>query len=306
MAIGGVITTGAHPKALWPGVKAWWGRTYAEHKEEWPMLFQQDNSHMNYEEDVQVTGFGLAFVKPEGMGTQYTSELQGPISRYTHLAYSLGYIVTKEELEDNLYEKVSKRRAGSLAFSFRQTKENVAANVYNRAFNNSFQGGDLVSLLNTAHPNTSGGTFSNMLAVGADLSEASMEDLIIQIMGTTDDVGNLINILPQCLVIPRQEWFNANRLMKSVFQPGTANNDINVIKATGAIPGGIVLNHYLTSPHAWFIRTNCPDGMKMYHRVAISFEQDNDFDTDNAKAKSRERYSFGWTDPRGLFGSNGP
>jgi hypothetical protein len=306
MSIGGVITTGAHPKALWPGVKAWWGRTYAEHPEEWPHLFQQDNSHMNYEEDVQVTGFGLAFVKPEGGGTQYTSELQGFISRYTHLAYSLGYIVTKEELEDDLYEKVSKRRAGSLAFSFRQTKENVGANVYNRAFNSSFVGGDSVSLANTAHPNTSGGTFSNMLAVGADLSEASIEDLIIQIMGTTDDVGNLINIMPQQLIVPRQEWFNANRIMKSVFQPGTANNDINVIKAVGAIPGGIVLNHYLTSPHAWFIRTNCPDGMKMYHRVAITFEQDNDFDTDNAKAKSRERYSFGWTDPRGLFASNGP
>jgi hypothetical protein len=306
MAIGGVITTGAHPKALWPGIKAWWGRTYAEHKEEWPMLFQQDTSHMNFEEDVQITGFGLASTKPEGAGTVYTSELQGPISRYVHLAYSLGYIVTQEELEDNLYEKVSKRRSGSLAFSFRQTKENVGANVYNRGFNSGFVGGDLVSLLNVAHPNTSGGTWSNMLSVGADLSEASMEDLIIQIMGTTDDVGNLINIMPQALIIPRQEWFNANRLMKSVFQPGTANNDINVIKATGTIPGGIVLNHYLTAPHAWFIRTNCPDGMKMYHRVAITFEQDNDFDTGNAKAKSRERYSFGWTDPRGLFGSNGP
>ena len=306
MAIGGVITTGSHPKALWPGVKAWWGRTYAEHAEEWPLLFEQDSSHMNYEEDVQITGFGLAPVKPEGSGTNYTSELQGFISRYVHLTYSLGYIVTKEELEDDLYEKVSKRRAASLAFSFRQTKENVAANIYNNAFSSSYPGGDTVSLLNTAHPNTSGGTFSNMLAVGADLSEASLEDLIIQVMGTTDDVGNLINIMPQRLIVPRQEWFNANRIMKSVFQPGTANNDINVIKAEGAIPGGIALNHYLTAPHAWFLRTNCPDGLKMYNRVSITFEQDNEFDTDNAKAKSRERYSFYWTDPRSLFGSNGP
>lgn len=304
--IGGVITTGNHPKALWPGIKAWWGRTYAEHQEEWPHLFQQDTSHMNYEEDVQIIGFGLASVKPEGAGTVYTSEVQGFISRYVHLAYSLGYIVTQEELEDNLYEKVSKRRAASLAFSFRQTKENVAANIYNNAFSSSFLGGDGVSLLNTAHPNTSGGTFSNMLSVGADLSEASLEDLIIQIMGATDDVGNLINIMPQSLLVPRQEWFNANRIMKSVFQSGTANNDINVIKAEGTIPGGIHVNHYFTSPHAWFLRTNCPDGMKMYQRVAISFEQDNDFDTGNAKAKSRERYSFFWTDPRGLFGSNGP
>jgi hypothetical protein len=306
MAVGGVINTGTHPKALWPGVKAWWGRTYAEHAEEWPMLFELDTSHQNYEEDVQITGYGLAPIKSEGSGTIYTSELQGFISRYVHLTYSLGYIVTKEELEDDLYESVSKRRAASLAFSFRQTKENVGANIYNRAFTAGFNGGDGVSLLNVAHPNTSGGTFSNVLAVGADLSEASLEDLIIQIMGATDDVGNLINIMPQRLIVPRQEWFNANRIMKSVFQSGTANNDINVIKATGAIPGGICVNHYLTSPHAWFIRTNAPNGLKMYQRVAISFEQDNDFDTDNAKAKSRERYSFFWTDPRGLFGSNGP
>lgn len=304
--IGGIITTGSHPKALWPGVKAWWGRTYNEHAEQWPMLFDQDTSNQNYEEDVQVTGFGLVPVKPENSGTVYTSEQQGFITRYVHLTYSLGYIVTKEELEDNRYEVVSKRRSGSLAFSFRQTKENVAANIYNRAFNSSFTGGDGVSLLNTAHPNTSGGTFSNMLSVGADLSEASLEDLIIQIMGTTDDVGNLINIMPQRLLVPRQEWFNANRIMKSVLQPGTANNDVNVLKATNAIPGGIAMNHYFTAPHAWFIRTNCPNGMKMYQRVGITFEQDNDFDTDNAKAKSRERYSFLWTDPRGLFGSNGP
>jgi hypothetical protein len=306
MAVGGIINTGTHPKALWPGIKAWWGRLYNEHPEEWPMLFEQDTSHMNYEEDVQVTGFGLMPIKTEGSGTLYTSELQGFISRYVHLTYSLGYIVTKEELEDDLYEKVSKRRSASLAFSGRQTKENVAANVYNRAFNSSFQGGDGVSLCNVAHPNTSGGSFSNMLAVGADLSEASLEDLIIQIMGATDDVGNLINIMPQRLLVPRQEWFNANRILKSVFQAGTANNDINVLKATGAIPGGIHVNHYFTSPHAWFLRTNCPDGMKMYQRVAMTFEQDNDFDTDNAKAKCRERYSFFWTDPRGLFGSNGP
>lgn len=302
----GVINTSSHPKALWPGVKAWWGRTYAEHAEEWPMLFDRSTSKQNYEEDVQITGYGLAPVKSEGSATTYDSEVQGWISRYIHVTYSLGYVVTQEELEDNLYTEISNRRAGSLAFAFRQTKENVAANVYNRAFSASFVGPDGVALLSTAHVNTSGGTFSNKLAVDADLSEASLEDLIVQMMGAQDDRGLLINVMPKCLVVPRQEWFNANRILKTVFQPGTANNDINVLKATNAIPEGIYLNHYLTSAHAWFIRSNVMHGMKMYQRVAISFEQDNDFDTGNAKAKSRERYSFFWTDPRGLWGSNGP
>jgi len=163
-----------------------------------------------------------------------------------------------------------------------------------------------VSLLNTAHPNVSGGTFSNKLAVDSDLSEASLEDLIVQMMGAQDDTGNLINVMPRCIVVPRQEWFNANRILKTVMQSGTANNDINVLKATNAIPEGIYLNHYLTAAHAWFVRSNVQNGMKMYQRVPISFEQDNDFDTGAAKAKSRERYSFYWTDPRGLYGSNGP
>lgn len=302
----GIINTSTHPKALWPGVKAWWGRTYAEHKEEWPYLFDQFTSRQNYEEDVQITGFGLAPVKTEGQGTAYDSEQQGPVSRYIHTTFSLGYQVTEEEMEDNLYAKVSNRRAAALAFAFRQTKENVAANVYNRAFNASYVGGDGVSLLNTAHPNTTGGSFSNKLAVDADLSEASLEDLITQMMGATDDRGLLINIMPKCLVVARQEWFNANRILKTVFQSGSANNDLNVLKSTNAIPDGIYLNHYLTAAHAWFIRSNVMDGMKMYQRVPISFEQDNDFDTGNAKAKSRERYSFYWTDPRGLWGSNGP
>jgi hypothetical protein len=302
----GIITTGAHPKALWPGVKAWWGRTYAEHKEEWPALFDRHTSKQNYEEDAQITGFGLAQVKSEGAPVAYDSEIQGFITRYVHVTYALGYIVTKEELEDNLYPQLSNRRAGSLAFSFRQTKENVAANIYNRGFNSSFTGGDGKALFATDHPNTSGGTFSNKLAVDSDLCEASLEDIIVQMMGAQDDRGNLINVMPKCLIVPRQEWFNANRILKSVFQSGTSNNDINVLKATNAIPEGIYLNHYLSAAHAWFMRTNIQNGMKMYQRIAISFEQDNDFDTDNAKAKSRERYCFYWTDPRGGFASNGP
>jgi len=300
-----IITTGAHPKALWPGVAAWWGRMYNEHKEEYPDLFDQDTSKKNYEEDVQLTGFGLAPVKTQGAPVSYDTEQQGPVSRYTHVAYALGYIVTKEELDDNLYMEVSKTRARANAFSMRQTKENVAANVYNRAFNSSFTGGDGVSLSNASHPNTTGGTFSNQITTAADLSEASLEDLIIQLMGATNDRGLKINLMPKCIVVPRQLWFEANRILKSVLQNDTANNAVNVLKATNAIPEGIKVNHYLTDPDAWFIRTSCPDGLKCYQRIAPQFSQDNDFDTENAKAKCYERYSFGWSDPRSLWSSPG-
>ena len=302
----GVINTGTHPKALWPGIKAWWGQVYDEHPEEYIHLFDKDTSSQNYEEDVQLTGFGLAQVKPEGQGTAYDSEVQGFVTRYTHIAYALGYIVTKEELDDNLYENVSKRRAAALAMSFRQTKENVAANVYNNAFSNTYAGGDGVALCSTAHPNTSGGTFANKPTVDVDLSEASLEDAHIAVMGFQNDRGLLINVMPESLHVARQEWYNANRILKSVYTPGSANNDINVLKATNALPKGIHVNHYFTAPHAWFMRTNVMNGMKYYERVSISFDQDNDFDTMNAKAKGYERYSFGWSDPRAVYGSNGP
>ena len=302
----GIITTASHPKALWPGIKAFWGQVYDEHKEEYSNLFDSDTSSMNYEEDVQLTGFGLAPVKSEGSGVAYDSELQGFTTRYTHVAYALGYIVTKEELDDNLYEQVSRRRAAALAMSFRQTKENVGANIYNRAFNATYLGGDGVSLANTAHPNTSGGTFANKPSVDADLSEASLEDALTAIMGFQNDRGLLINVMPRSLVVDRQNWWNSNRIMKSAYTPTTANNAVNVLVATNALPEGIVMNHYLSSPNAWFVRTNIQNGLKYYSRVGIQFDQDNDFDTMNAKAKGYERYSFGWTDPRAIFGVNGP
>jgi len=302
----GIIMTSNHPKALWPGIKAWWGRMYNEHQTEYTDLFESFTSNQAYEEDVQIVGFGLVPVKTQGGVVTFDSEIQGPVTRYTHVAYALGYIVTHEELKDNLYEAVSKTRAGALANSFRQTKERVGANIYNRAFNTSFVGGDGVSLCNTAHPNTSGGTWSNRLSVDADLSEAAIEDMCIQIMQATDDRGLLINLMPKSLHIAPANWFNANRILHSVYQTGTANNDINVVKATNALGTGVKVNHYFTNPQAWFLRTNVQNGMKYYEREAIMFDQDNDFDTMNAKAKGYERYTFGWTDPRAVYGSNGP
>lgn len=304
---GGLITTGSHPKALWPGVHAFWGQVYNEHAAEYTDLFDQLDSNRAYEEDVQITGFGLASVKPEGGSLSYDSEVQGYISRYTHIAYALGYKVSFEELQDNLYEEVSMRRAKANAFSINQTIENVAAAVYNDAFTGSvYLNADGQSLCSAAHVNATGGTYSNALTPAADLSESALEDMCIQIMGTQSDRGLLINVMPQSLHVPRQEWFNANRILKSVLQSDTTSNNINVLKATNALPGGIKMNHYLSAPHAWFIRTNCPNGMQMFWRNRPMFDQDNDFDTKNAKAATYMRFSLGNTDPRGIFGSNGP
>jgi hypothetical protein len=302
----GVILTSNHPKALWPGVKAWWGRAYDDHQTEYTDLFDTFGSDKSYEEDVQITGFGLAPIKAQGAAVTYDSEVQGPTTRYTHIAYALGYIVTHEELKDNLYSEVSNTRAASLARGFRQTKERNGSGVYNRAFTSGYTGGDGIVLCSTAHVNTSGGTWSNRLAVDADLSETALEDMITQIMQATDDRGLLINLMPKSLHIAPANWFNANRILKSVYQTGTGNNDVNVVKATNALPMGIKLNHYFTAPQAWFLRTNVANGMKYFEREAISFTQDNDFDTMNAKAKGYERYTFGWTDPRAVYGSNGP
>jgi len=299
-----VITTGTHPKALWPGIHEWWGLKYNEHPEECKDLFTSASSDQAYEEDVEATGFGLAPVKSEGSSTLYDSETQGVTKRYTHVAYGLGYIVTYEEMRDNLYERLSRRRAGALAFSFRQTKENVGANVYNRAFDSDYTGGDGKEMIATDHP-TLGGDSSNRLTVNADLSESSIEDLMIQIMQAKNNRGLKIALVPQSLHVHPSDWFEANRILKSVLQNDTANNAINVLKATNALPKGIKVNHYFTDSDAWFIRTNCPNGAMLFQREAISFEQDNDFDTKNAKAASYERYSVGWTDWRDVWGSAG-
>lgn len=303
----GVINTGSHPKLLWPGIHAIWGQIYNEHAKEYGDLYNELDSDKAYEQDVEVTGFGLAPVKAQGAPVQYDSEVQGIVTTYSHVAYALGYIVTYEELRDNLYEEVSMRRAKANAFSINQTIENVAAFLYNNAFTTTYYTtADNAALISTSHVNATGGTYSNALSPAADLSEAALEDLTIQIMGTQNDRGLLINIMPESLHIPRQEYYNANRILKSVLQSNTANNNINVLKAVNAFPKGIKLNHYFTAPHAWFIRTNCPNGMQMFWRDRPMFDQDNDFDTKNAKAATYMRFSVGASDPRGIFGSNGP
>jgi hypothetical protein len=300
----GIIATSNHPKALWPGIAAWWGRTYGEHAMEYPDLFSKEGSSKNYEEDVQLTGFGLAPIKAQGASVAYDSETQGFVTRYTHVAYSLGYIVTYEEMKDCLYEMVGKRRAQANAFSMRQTKEIVAANVYNRAFSSSYVGGDTKELLATDHPSAAG-DWANELATPADLSETSLEDLLIMIMTAVNDKGLKISLMPKSLHIHPNNWFEANRILKSSLQNDTADNATNVLKMVNAIPEGIKMNHYFTDTDAWFVRTNAPRGMVMFQRDSYPLKQDNDFDTDNAKSKAYDRYSVGWTDPRGLYGSAG-
>lgn len=299
-----LITTGNHPKALWPGVKAWFGASYDKHEEEWSKLFIVESSDKAWEEDVLMTDFGLAPVKNQGMSVSYTTHSQGYIKRYTNVTYGLGYIVTREEIEDNLYSEVSRKRAESLAFAMRQTKENVHANIFNRAFDSTYTGGDGSELCDTDHPSKAG-TWQNELTTAADLSEVSLEDLCILVMLAENEMGNKINLMPQKLLVPPNLWFEANRVLKSTLQNDSANNAINALRSTNAFPGGIVVNHYLTDTDAYFVLTNCPRGLISYRRRPLEFTKDNDFDTENAKAKSTERYTCGWTDPRAVYGSPG-
>lgn len=300
-----VITTGTHPKTLWPGIKAIFGNAYTERAPEYPEIFDKQTSDKAYEERLEITTFPLAPVKPQGEPVSYVSDSQGYVSRLTNVAYALGFIVTHEEQKDNLYEQVASRRAKAIAFSLRSTKETVGANILNRGWTSGYNGGDGVVLFSASHPSRNG-NWSNTLSVDADLSEAAIEDMIIQIMGMTNNVGLLVQFLPQKLIVARQNWFEANRIMKSVLQNDTANNATNVLKATNALPGGIVMNHYLTDADAWFIKTDCSEGLIYQEREPMGgLQQDNDFDTSNAKAKAYERYVFGWADPRAIVGSAG-
>lgn len=299
-----VINTGSHPLALWPGISKWWGREYNKHVSEYDQIFEMVTSDKAWERDAEVTGFGLAPVKSEGASVRYGSESQGTVTDYINVAYALGYIVTREEIDDNLYEIVSRRRSQALAFSMNQTKEIVAANVLNNGFDSNFVGGDGKELFATDHP-TVDGTQSNELAVAADLSEASLEDLFVQIMNATNSRGLNINLMGECLIVPPSLVFEAERIIKSPLQNDTANNALNAVYSMGLLPKGIKVNHYLDDPDAWFVKTNALRGLMGFQRRPIEFTQDNDFDTDNAKAKCYERYAFKWTDFRGIYGSPG-
>lgn len=298
------ITTGSHPKALWPGVKAFFGKTYAEKPLIADMVFDASTSDKAYEEYVEETGFGLAPVKPEGGSVSYDTDAQGYIARLMNVTYALGAKVTMEAIDDNQYEDVAKKKAKKLARSMRQTKENVHANILNRGFNSAFVGGDGKELLATDHP-TLDGTQANEPAVAADLSEASLEDMLILIRGMKDSRGLRIQAKGIKLIIPPQLEFVATRILSSTNQSGTANNDINAVRAMGMLPGGTVTWDYLTDADAWFIKTDVDDGLIKQQRKAMAFTQDNDFDTSNACMKAMERYAAGWADWRGIVGSPG-
>ena len=304
----GVITTGNISRLLQEGVASVFGQAYNEHPTEHTMLFNQETSTKAFELDQQFEGFGLAPVKQEGDGVSYDSQQEGYTPKYPNLTYAKGFIVTREAMEDNLYELFS-RKARALAFSMNQTTETVAANVYNRAFNSSYlmTGGDGVELLSTAHvrgPSDST-TYSNELATPAALSEAALEDLMIQIAQAKDARGLNIALRGERLIVPPSLGFEAERILNSVLQNDTGNNAINAIRATGVLPGGHMVNHYLSSSTAWFVKTNAPDGLKHKVRQAVRFEQDNDFGTSNARFKADKRDAWGWSDPRGLYGSAG-
>lgn len=296
----GTITTGNHPKDLWPGIKAWFGASYKEYPEEYREIYQVEKSTKAYEEEPGLSGFGLAAIKGEGAAVSYDSETQRYTKRYTHTVYGLGYVVTREALDDGQYEIVSKRRSKRLAFSMRQTKEIVGANVLNRAETSGYTGGDGVVLLSTSHTSTAG-TWSNKLSTAADLSEAALEDLVIQISQATNDRGLNIALRPKKLIVAPGNMFEAKRILKSEMRSGTADNDLNALKGMF----DFTVNHYLTDSDAWFILTDCPEGLKMFERRALEFNQDNDFDTENARAKSTMRFSVGWSDPHGVYGSMG-
>lgn len=301
------ITRSAHPSALWPGIKAWFGLRYKEYGRPWEEYFQRETSDKAYEEIAEAYGFGLAAPKPEGASIQYDNDGEGYKTRFTNTVYGLGYIVTREEIEDSQYKAISERRSAELARSMVSTKNIVHANVLNRGFSGSFPIGDGQPLFSASHPVVNG-TQSNLLTA-ADLSEAALEDAATRIMTMQNNRGHVIGVQPQTLVIHPSEWANAMRILDSDKQSGaktdsTNTNNVNALKVAGVVKK-VVMDPYLTDPDAWFLTTDLPYGLLSFQRRALEFTKDNDFDTENAKAKATERYAVGAADWRGVLGNPG-
>ena len=291
-------------KELEPGLNALFGLEYKRYDNEHAEIYDTENSDRAFEEEVMLSGFGNAQTKAEGSGVSFDDAQETFTSRYQHETIALAFAITEEAIEDNLYDRLASRYTKALARSMANTKQVKAANVLNNAFDSSFKGGDGKELCATDHPTLSG-SFANELATSADLNETSLEQSMIDIAGMTDERGLKIAARGVKMIIPSELQFTAERLMKSQGRTGTADNDINAIAAMGMIPQGYVINHFLTDSDAFFIKTDVPNGMKMFVRAPIKTAMEGDFDTGNVRYKARERYSFGFSDPRGIFGSPG-
>ena len=295
------ITSGQFPKGSWSGLNAYFGSMYNQHPQEWKDLFETYGSKKAREEDTELPGFGLASVKAEGTGVSYDTHAEGWTKTYMHVVYALGFIVTREEMDDNLYNQVGSSRAQSLARSMAITKNIIAANVFNNGFNSSYTGGDSKELFATDHP-TLDGTQSNELTTAADFSQSALEDLLIQISKATDTRGLKMALQAKKLWYPVDLQFQVDRVLGSSQEPDSANNAINPMARQGLKR---CMNHFLTDTDAWGVITDCPHGLKHFERRAIEFTRDNDHDTENKKFKSTERYDFSWTDWRSTYGTPG-
>ena len=291
-------------KELEPGLNALFGLEYKNYADEHTQIYDIENSDRAFEEEVMLSGFANAQVKPEGSSVNFDSATESFTARYTHETLALAFSITEEAIEDNLYDRLASRYTKALARSMANAKQVKAANVLNNGFDSNFTGGDGVELFSTAHPIVAG-TFKNELSTAADLNETSLEQSLIDIAAITDERGLKIAARGIKLIIPSELQFTAERLMKSTGRTGTADNDINAVANMGMIPQGYVVNHYLTDTDAFFIKTDVPNGLKMFVRSPVKTSMEGDFETGNVKYKARERYSFGFSDPRGIFGSPG-
>jgi hypothetical protein len=292
-------------KELLPGLNALFGLEYATYGEQHKEIYETESSERSFEEETKLSGFSAAPVKNEGAAIAYDNAQEVFTARYTHETIALGFSLTEEAIEDNLYDSLATRYTKALARAMAYTKQTKAAAVLNNGFNSAFPGGDGVSLFNTAHPLVSGGTNSNTPATPADLNETSLEAAVIQIAAWTDERGLLIAAKPVKLVVPPSLQFVATRILETELRTATADNDINALRNNRSIPGGYTVNNYLTDTDAWFLTTDVPNGLKHFVRTPMSQSMDGDFDTGNVRYKARERYSFGWSDPLGMFGSPG-